>query len=147
MDGSNCYHFYLHFFKDKENAWRLKEDEKNISGMSCGLCFQPTLCMHADFIADLIRNHISCASLDYSRKSHLKLVSDILKRELNFKLKYFTLRITLNKVRENDRASVLKQNQQVESYLMELNKKGQCGVILYSNSDLVVPGPDGHLQN
>ena len=143
LDGSNCCHFYLHFCKDKENLWRLKEDEKNNIEMSCGLCFQPTLCMHAGFIADLIRNHIPCASLDYDYKSHLKLVSDILEREFSFKPNYFTLRIALNKVRENDRASVLKQNQQVESYLMELNKKGQCGVILYSNSDLVVPGPDG----
>ena len=49
----------------------------------------------------------------------------------------------MNKVRENDRAAVLKQNQQVESYLLELNKKGQYGVILYSNSDLVIPDPDG----
>ena len=71
--------------------------------------------MHADFIADLIRNCISYASLDYSNKSHLKLVSDILELDLNFKQKYFTLRIALNRVREIDTASVLKQNQQVES--------------------------------
>ena len=47
----------------------------------------------------------------------------------------------LGDLKKTSSSRVLEYDQKIEDYIRHLNKNDQLGVVLYSNGDLIVPGP------
>ena len=141
-DEAGC-GFFLSFICDKKTGmWVLRKDGRNSVGKECNKSYSPRLCMHQEFIATLIKRHLF--DIHFSLSSvPVDNVLESLTEKFEFTPSKRTLERALKIVLEIDPASILDQNQKIESYFTVLNKNGHFGVVLYSSNELVVPNSDG----
>ena len=136
--------FYLRFDKRSKcgvETWILKNTSENWFSFECNFCRCPSLCVNRDFLVPFLKTHVLFLSEEKLVQKLGEVISS-LKQRFNFDPPRKTLDKSWKIVLGNDLDSVLRQNQQVQDYLLKLNQNEQYGVILYMNGRLLVPSAD-----
>ena len=132
--------FHIHFRKS-DGLWHLcKKDVRNSVSISCGACSWPSICTKTNFLEFYISdwmNKTHQSEKNVTSTSILRMLEDKGFQRIHIEM----IHRALGNVRKTSSSRVLESDQKIEDYIRHLNKNDQLGVVLYSNGDLIVPGP------
>ena len=127
--------------------WFFKERRGRLCSVSitCNTRLFPEICSQGTFLQVLADEFLD------NLQQNIEDVKTIIiaKNLLSMKMSPTHLRnvwCVVRSMRNRSELQVLESDQQIEDYLLKLNRNGQFGIILYSNGELVVPNDTGRSQ-